>query len=333
METFAPILISAMWPTTALVIAFIFRHEFRIIVARMARAKLPGGTELEFGVFIGDELRRTPPDSSVDPANLHLERCGNIYWLGSDIMWTYDALLRRAPGKYVLHGITQILHHLGQVGFEGIKQLNDSSATMKAQYQGLVNKYNEAVKKWNEYSTALKAEIQRLSKWKNIADADVKAAEMVRIAQATLDTAKTIGPSARMLSTVCSSAASASVTVQPATRSLSLPSLKATKVRRDVASPIATSTSLASANDRSVAGCRASATATVIRPAVASTAFSTPRTSGRCTVRVTTCPRASTPLAMTAAATSNQPSGGQRRAHQLAQILHRLPRKVPARRG
>jgi len=34
-----------------------------------------------------------------------------------------------------------------------------------------------------------KGEIQRLAKWKNIADADAKATEIVRIAQATLEKA------------------------------------------------------------------------------------------------------------------------------------------------
>jgi hypothetical protein len=57
----------------------------------------------------------------------------------------------------------------------------------KAKYQTLVTKYNEDATKWNESSAAKRAEIQRLSKWKNVADADAKAAEMLRIAQAALD--------------------------------------------------------------------------------------------------------------------------------------------------
>ncbi len=69
---------------------------------------------------------------------------------------------------------------------EDVKQLNDYSVNAKAKCQGLVNKYNEVAKRWNESSTALKAEIQRLSKWKNVADADVRAVEIVRSAQATL---------------------------------------------------------------------------------------------------------------------------------------------------
>lgn len=72
-----------------------------------------------------------------------------------------------------------------------LRQSNEVSVAAKVKYQGLVNKYNEDVKKWNEYGTALKAENQRLSKWKNVADADVKAAELERAAQATLTKANT----------------------------------------------------------------------------------------------------------------------------------------------
>jgi DNA repair exonuclease SbcCD ATPase subunit len=71
-----------------------------------------------------------------------------------------------------------------------IKQWNDFSVTVKARHQGLVNKYNEDARKWNEYSAALKAENQRLSRWKNVTDADAKAAEMLRTARATLEKAK-----------------------------------------------------------------------------------------------------------------------------------------------
>jgi len=73
---------------------------------------------------------------------------------------------------------------------QDIKQWNDYGINMKAQYQGLVNKYNEDAKRWNEYSAALKAENERLSKWKNVADAEVTAAEMVRTARATLEKAE-----------------------------------------------------------------------------------------------------------------------------------------------
>jgi hypothetical protein len=76
------------------------------------------------------------------------------------------------------------------------KRWNDFSATAKSQYQALVNKYNEDAKRWNEHSAALKAENQRLLKWKNMADAEVKAAEMLRAARAALEKARADADSA-----------------------------------------------------------------------------------------------------------------------------------------
>jgi hypothetical protein len=72
-----------------------------------------------------------------------------------------------------------------------IKQWNDYSEKAKGQYQLLVNKYNQDAKRWNEHSAALKAENQRLARWKNVADAELKAAAMVRAARATREKAET----------------------------------------------------------------------------------------------------------------------------------------------
>jgi DNA repair exonuclease SbcCD ATPase subunit len=50
--------------------------------------------------------------------------------------------------------------------------------------------HTAAVKKWTEYTNAVKAEIKRLSKWKSVADADERAAQLLQDAQAKLDNAK-----------------------------------------------------------------------------------------------------------------------------------------------
>jgi hypothetical protein len=50
------------------------------------------------------------------------------------------------------------------------KQWNDSSATLRVKLQSVVTKYNDNVKRWNDASNAMKAEIQRLSKWKHVAE-------------------------------------------------------------------------------------------------------------------------------------------------------------------
>jgi hypothetical protein len=78
-----------------------------------------------------------------------------------------------------------------QSGHENeIKGLNESGAAAKAKLQALVAKYNEDTKKWHDSSAMLKAENQRLSKWKNVADAEVKASEMLRTAHAAVEEAK-----------------------------------------------------------------------------------------------------------------------------------------------
>ena len=71
-----------------------------------------------------------------------------------------------------------------------IGQWNDNCTNLKGQVRGLVHKYNEDAKRWHDHAAALKAENQRLSKWKDVADAEVKAAAMVVEAQATLEKAK-----------------------------------------------------------------------------------------------------------------------------------------------
>jgi hypothetical protein len=41
---------------------------------------------------------------------------GNLYWLGRDLMWIADTLLRQGPVEQIIIGLDQALHHLLQVG-------------------------------------------------------------------------------------------------------------------------------------------------------------------------------------------------------------------------
>ena len=70
------------------------------------------------------------------------------------------------------------------------KQLNELTTGLKNKCHGLIEKYNSDVKKWNEYTSAVKAENQRLTKWKGVANAEVKAEEMLSAARAMLEKAK-----------------------------------------------------------------------------------------------------------------------------------------------
>ncbi len=65
---------------------------------------------------------------------------------------------------------------------QDIKQRDDSCANAQTQYQSLTAKYTEDTKRLKEYCT-------RLAKWKSMADAEVKCAEMVQAAQAAVEKA------------------------------------------------------------------------------------------------------------------------------------------------
>lgn len=49
---------------------------------------------------------------------LNRDATGNLYWLGHDLMWTADTLLRQGPTEHVLIGLDQAMHHLAQVGLK-----------------------------------------------------------------------------------------------------------------------------------------------------------------------------------------------------------------------
>lgn len=53
------------------------------------------------------------------PRSLITSATGSLYWLGHDLMWTADALLRKGPSEDVLVGLAQARHHLAEVGLEG----------------------------------------------------------------------------------------------------------------------------------------------------------------------------------------------------------------------
>jgi len=62
-------------------------------------------------------------DSQANPptlvmSSLKKSATGNLYWLGHDLMWTADTLLRQGPTEQVLIGLDQAIHHLVHVGLQ-----------------------------------------------------------------------------------------------------------------------------------------------------------------------------------------------------------------------
>jgi hypothetical protein len=137
------ILKQTAWPITVLIVALLFRKKINEGIGRIVTAKLPGGTELLFGRLLSDKSpaeevqtrpRELPPELV---AKAHWERTGNLYWLGRDIMWTIDIVMREAPTKYIVHGLRQSVHHLTELG------LLETRAGQRL--RGLVERANSAL--------------------------------------------------------------------------------------------------------------------------------------------------------------------------------------------
>jgi hypothetical protein len=66
------------------------------------------------------DMRISSPDSPEKSAltanSLVKGATGNLYWLGHDLMWTADTLLRQGPVEQVVIGLDQALHHLIHAG-------------------------------------------------------------------------------------------------------------------------------------------------------------------------------------------------------------------------
>jgi hypothetical protein len=56
--------------------------------------------------------------SAALPDSLKTSATGNIFWLGHDLMWTADVLLRKGPSEQVLIGLDQARHHLVEAKLE-----------------------------------------------------------------------------------------------------------------------------------------------------------------------------------------------------------------------
>ena len=122
----APVLKAIAWPVVALVLGLLFRSEIKDVFRRLRAARLPGGAEASFdyGTATVDKKPGVTGGPPTIPRQhtgriegIRLSNSGNLFWLGHDLMWTADVVLRGAPLHVVLHGLNQALRHAHALGF------------------------------------------------------------------------------------------------------------------------------------------------------------------------------------------------------------------------
>jgi hypothetical protein len=120
---YIPLLIKAVWPVTTLILAYWFRDEIRQLVRRRVQLSFPGGLGVMFGEGPSDDRdereprRPTPPPKPLTPSTVHWEKSASLFWLGNDLEWTSQTVLRGAPKERILHGLKQCEHHSSELGF------------------------------------------------------------------------------------------------------------------------------------------------------------------------------------------------------------------------
>ena len=114
-----------VWPAVVLVCFVIFLAVFHRplygLISRIDKAKLRG-TEISFGQVPTD--RESPHHFEVEnreplPQTARWANTGNLYWLGHDMMWTMQMMLRGAPREKIAHGVNQSYYHITHLGLTG----------------------------------------------------------------------------------------------------------------------------------------------------------------------------------------------------------------------
>ena len=146
---FVPLLIALIWPITILVILCWFREGIRGLIRSVAEAKIGDSVVFKFWQAKSDllSIERSPsvvdtPTAAGTPkqisaqSNAKWDKVADLFWLGSDLDWTAQTVLRGAPKERIAHGLTQSYHHCSQLGLSNTapgKQL----ASLKSQVEGM----------------------------------------------------------------------------------------------------------------------------------------------------------------------------------------------------
>jgi hypothetical protein len=126
------VLNAVAWPVTVLIVVLIFVRPLKAVLSRVNSAKFRGlEATFEYGQASADQTPTSeesglPSGPSAEGSGalvrergLDFTRVGDTFWLGHDLMWTIDILLRGAQARDIRWGLALALHHAQAVGFRG----------------------------------------------------------------------------------------------------------------------------------------------------------------------------------------------------------------------
>jgi len=137
-DNIADVLSAVAWPLVVIGMAVAFGGRLRRLLASITELK-KGDTTVKFGKAEVDNKKesnprtvdtRTAPDTA--PWNAY-----NSFWLGHDMMWIIDVLLRAAPAERINHGFASALAH--------IRALPETDPTLREKLERLANEAKNKV--------------------------------------------------------------------------------------------------------------------------------------------------------------------------------------------
>jgi hypothetical protein len=116
-----PLLAALVWPFTILILVYHFREGIKNLIPSVREAKI-GDVFLKFGQADLDVPTKkglphiSLPKQIIASPTAKWQNVANLFWLGNDLEWTAQTVLRGAPKDRILHGLTQCLHHTSELG-------------------------------------------------------------------------------------------------------------------------------------------------------------------------------------------------------------------------
>ena len=119
-ENIGEVLAAIAWPLAVLILSIVvivwFGKHLQALIGRIKKVDA-AGVSLGFGDASLDKVSPVPTaeeKSGTIAANGAMNGWNgyNAFWLGHDMMWTVDVLLRGAPGERIQHGLKSAIAHI-----------------------------------------------------------------------------------------------------------------------------------------------------------------------------------------------------------------------------
>jgi hypothetical protein len=114
------------WPIIVLILALWFQRQIKNLIASVYEARIGSNVFVRFWQFRldarGPDVRASEALSGpaaakqITPSGAKLENVASLFWLGNDLEWTSQTVLRGAPKDRILHGLKQCYHHISEIG-------------------------------------------------------------------------------------------------------------------------------------------------------------------------------------------------------------------------